>query len=34
MQTGMDRALFVRLLSDDAYVEDTARFLAERETGG
>lgn len=33
MQTGMDRALFVRLLSDDAYVEETARFLEEKESG-
>lgn len=29
MQTGMDRALFIRLLSDDAYVEEAARFLSD-----
>jgi len=30
MQTGMDRALFVRLLSDDAYVEEAASFIDEQ----
>gem|GEM_PF-656263 len=34
MQTGMDRALFIRLLSDDAYVEDAAQFLSDHAADG